>query len=158
MISLTEIARPLESLVQKTNSAKLLGGRGKMMPHFIVEYTDNIKEKANITDLLKKINEVLIDRNDIFPTGGIRSRALELKDYQIADGNEDDAFVHAALKIGAGRSEQDKAKTCEALFTVMKEHFSELFEQRYLALSLELIEFSEGATYKQNNIHNRFKK
>ena len=47
------------------------------MPHFIVEYTDNIKEDANIPSLLKKVNDVLISRSDTFPIGGIRSRAIE---------------------------------------------------------------------------------
>lgn len=127
------------------------------MPHIIVEYTDNIKE-ADIPGLLKKINRVFIERNDIFPTGGIRSRAIELHDYCIADGAEDDAFVHATLKIGAGRKEEDKKATCDELFSVIKEHFSDQFAKRYLALSFELFEFSEAGTYKHNNIHQRFKK
>ncbi|MFC7394130.1 5-carboxymethyl-2-hydroxymuconate Delta-isomerase [Scopulibacillus cellulosilyticus] len=128
------------------------------MPHIIVEYTDNIKEEANIPELLKKLNGVLISRSRIFPTGGIRSRAIELHDYYIADGSEDDAFVHVTFKIGSGRSEADKKETCEALFDVIKSHFAELFEKRYLALSLDLVEFGEGGTYKHNNIHKRFKK
>lgn len=127
------------------------------MPHIIVEYTDNLKE-PDIRGLLKDINQVFIARNDIFPTGGIRSRAIELHDYCIADGAEDDAFVHATLKIGAGRSEADKKATCEELFGVIKEHFAELFANRFLALSLELVEFSEAGTFKHNNIHKRFKK
>ena len=126
------------------------------MPHFIIEYTDNIKDEADIPGLLKKINEVLISRSDVFPIGGIRSRAIELHDYRVADGTEDDAFVHGMLKIGGGRSEDDKKSACDALFDVMKEHFSELFAKRYLALSMELVEF-QTATYKQNNIHQRYK-
>ncbi|GIN87295.1 5-carboxymethyl-2-hydroxymuconate isomerase [Heyndrickxia sporothermodurans] len=128
------------------------------MPHFIIEYTDNLKKEANIQELLKKVNEVLIGRKDIFPIGGIRSRAIELHNYFIADGSNDDAFVHACLKIGAGRSEDDKKATCSEIFEVMKDHFAELYESRYLALSLELIEFSEAGTYKHNNIHQRYKK
>ena len=127
------------------------------MPHFIIEYTDNIKEEANIPVLLEKVNKVLISKGDLFPIGGIRSRAIELKDYRIADGLEDDAFVHAALKIGAGRSNEEKQSTCEEIFETVKTHFSELYEKRYLALSMELVEFSEAGTYKQNNIHKRFK-
>jgi 5-carboxymethyl-2-hydroxymuconate isomerase len=128
------------------------------MPHFILEYTDNIKEETNISELLKKIHHVLISRSDIFPIGGIRSRTIELNDYCVADGTEDDAFVHGTLKIGAGRPEQVKKAVCEEIFEVMKEHFSALFEKRYLALSLELYEFSELGTYKHNNIHDRYKK
>ncbi|QGQ44807.1 5-carboxymethyl-2-hydroxymuconate Delta-isomerase [Metabacillus sediminilitoris] len=128
------------------------------MPHFIVEYTDNIKTEANIPLLLEKANKILISKSPLFPVGGIRSRAIELKDYYIADGEEDYAFVHATLKIGAGRSEDEKKATCEELFSAMKDHFAELYNKRYLALSMELFEFSEAGTYKQNNIHGQFKK
>jgi 5-carboxymethyl-2-hydroxymuconate isomerase len=126
------------------------------MPHFIIEYTDNIKAEANIPLLLEKVNKILISKAPIFPVGGIRSRAIELKDYYIADGEEDYAFLHATLKIGAGRSEKDKKATCDEIFAAMKDHFADLYKLRYLALSLELFEFSEAGTYKQNNIHERF--
>ena len=128
------------------------------MPHFIVEYTSNIKAEARIPQLLAKANEILIAQGGIFPTGGIRSRAIELHDYSIADGQADYAFVHCNLKIGAGRTDAIKKKVCDQLFDAIKEHFAELFSRRYLALSLELNEFSESGTYKHNNMHARFKK
>ncbi|RLQ97382.1 5-carboxymethyl-2-hydroxymuconate Delta-isomerase [Falsibacillus albus] len=126
------------------------------MPHFIVEYTDNLKQEGDIKAFLQKVNEYMMSRGDVFPTGGIRSRAIELHDYVIADGQEDDAFVHATLKLGKGRSEEVKKLVCEELFSLMKEHFAGLFDKRYLALSMELMEFAHG-TYKHNNIHKRFK-
>ncbi|WCN39528.1 5-carboxymethyl-2-hydroxymuconate Delta-isomerase [Aneurinibacillus uraniidurans] len=128
------------------------------MPHIIVEYTDNVKAEGDISGLLQKINDVLIGRAPLFPIGGIRSRAIELQDYCVADGTADDAFVHVTLKIGAGRSEADKKAVCDELFATVKDHFAELFATRYLALSMELVEFSEAGTYKHNNIHVRYKK
>lgn len=127
------------------------------MPHFIVEYTDNIKQDGDIPSLLKKVNDVLISQRGVFPTGGIRSRAIELKDYVIADGMEDDAFIHAQLKIGSGRTEEEKKKVCDDIFNVLTDHFAELLKKRYIALSFELHEF-QHATYKKNNIHTRYKK
>lgn len=127
------------------------------MPHFILEYTDNIRNEANISLLLKKVNEILIAKAPLFPVGGIRSRAIAIEDYCIADGKEDYAFVHATLKIGLGRSEQDKEETCQAIFNTMKEHFQIIYNKRFLALSLELYEFSEAGTLKLNNIHQHFK-
>jgi 5-carboxymethyl-2-hydroxymuconate isomerase len=126
------------------------------MPHFIVEYTANIKAEADIPKLLAKVNETLIAQGGIFPIGGIRSRAIELHDYSIADGQADYAFVHCNLKIGAGRTEAQKKKVCDELFAAIQAHFADLFAKRHLALSLELNEFSESGTYKQNNIHRRF--
>jgi 5-carboxymethyl-2-hydroxymuconate isomerase len=128
------------------------------MPHFFLEYTSNIKAEARIPELLTKVNRVLMAQGGVFPTGGIRSRAIELTDYAIADGAADYAFVHASLKIGSGRSQAEKKKACDELFAMMEEHFADLFARRYLALSMEFGEFSEGGTYKHNNLHARFKK
>ena len=128
------------------------------MPQVIVEYTDNIKAEADIPALLKKVNQTIIGQpGEIFPPGGTRSRALELTDYRMADGDEDYAFVHVTFKIGAGRTEVQKKKVCDDLFEMLKAHFAALFARRYLALSMELYEFDERGTYKHNNVHARFK-
>ena len=128
------------------------------MPHFIVEYTVNIKDEADIPGLLRKINAVLMAQGGVFPTGAIRSRAICLTEYAVADSTVDDAFVHATLKIGAGREPPVKKKACEELFDMIKAHFADLYAKRSLALSMELYEFDEGGTYKHNNIHVRYRK
>ncbi|HZF15285.1 MAG TPA: 5-carboxymethyl-2-hydroxymuconate Delta-isomerase [Steroidobacteraceae bacterium] len=132
------------------------------MAHLIIEYTANLKPEARLAELLTKANDIIIaqeiDRHGVFPVGGIRSRAVELTDYRMADGAADYAFVHATFKIGAGRSPAVKKKVCDELFGMMKAHFAELYARRYLALSLELYEFDEGGTYKHNNVHARFRK
>ena len=126
------------------------------MPHITVEYTANLKPDADIPGLLARINAVMIAQGDAFPIGGIRSRAIELADYRIADGAADDAFVHVTVKIGAGRDESVKKAAFDALFAAIKTHFAALHARRYLALSMEIAEFSEAGTYKHNNIHARF--
>ena len=126
------------------------------MAHFIVEYTHNIAAEADIPGLLREANEALIAQQ-VYPIGGIRSRAIELTDWRMADGAEDYAFVHGTLKIGAGRSREVRQRTGDALFEMMKTHFAELFAHRYLALSLELYEFDEAGTWKHNNVHARFR-
>ncbi|WP_010094294.1 5-carboxymethyl-2-hydroxymuconate Delta-isomerase [Ornithinibacillus scapharcae] len=127
------------------------------MPHITVEYTDNLKQDGNIVGLLKKINKTLIEGGDAFPIGGIRSRAIALHDYVVADGTgEEDAFVHVTIKIGSGRSEDVKKRACDKVFEVVENHFENQFNTRPLALSLELFEFMYP-TYKKNNIHQRYR-
>lgn len=128
------------------------------MPHLIYEYTDNLGAEADIPGLLRKSNQVLIDQGGVFPTGAIRSRAVRLTEYYVADGAADDAFVHATLKMGAGRPQAAKKKTGDELFQMLSEHFAALYAARTLALSLEIVEFSEAGTWKQNNIHARYRK
>src|SRR5690625_289640 len=102
------------------------------MPHLIIEYTDNLKAEVNIPELLKKANHSLLQHRDIIPIGGLRTRAIELKDYCVADGTEDDAFVHATIKLGSGRSEEAIKKVCDDLFETIKSHFAPIFEKRFL--------------------------
>jgi 5-carboxymethyl-2-hydroxymuconate isomerase len=131
------------------------------MPHIVVEYTDNLRY-ARMPELLQQFASVMRAQcdaagNPVYPVGGIRVRAVKLAEYCIADGAEDDAFVHVTVKIGAGRTEAVEKATCDALFDALKEHFSDVFARRYLALSLEQQRFSEAGTYKHNNIHARFR-
>jgi 5-carboxymethyl-2-hydroxymuconate isomerase len=126
--------------------------------HVIVEYTANIRAQADIAGLLCAINDALIAQPGIFPVGGIRSRAVELSEYRMADGAADYAFVHITLKMGAGRDAETRTRVGDELFEAVKAHFADLYSQRLLALSMEVCEFDERGTYKQNNVHARFKK
>lgn len=128
------------------------------MPHLIYEYTDNLGAEADIGGLLRKSNQLLIAQGGVFPIGGIRSRAIRLTEYCIADGTQDDAFVHASLKIGVGRTAAEKQKAGDELFQMISNHFAGRYGSRGLALSLEIAEFSESGTWKLNNIHARYKK
>ena len=128
------------------------------MAHVIVEYTSNIRAEAAVAKLLQTINDALIAQHGVFPIGGIRSRAIELADYRMADGAADYAFVHVTLKIGAGRDAATKKRVCDELFAAIKAHFADLYAKRLLALSMELYEFDEGGTYKHNNVHALFRK
>ncbi len=122
------------------------------MPHFICECTDNIKEQAKLKELFAKVNQALADTK-IFPLGGIRSRAIYLDTYQMADGKHDYAFCHMTLKIGAGRSLEDRSNTGKLIFEIIKDHFSELASKRLLALSFTMEELDPILNYKQNNVH-----
>lgn len=128
------------------------------MPHLVVEYTDNI-QNPRIKELLRALNGVLLSRPDIYPVGGIRARAYRLTEYEVADNTEpNDAFVHVALKIAAGRSEEVRKQTGDELFKVLTDHFAQEFDSRPIAFSLDIQEFGEAGTWKKNNIHARYRK
>jgi 5-carboxymethyl-2-hydroxymuconate isomerase len=132
------------------------------MSHMTLEYSANLRTEGRFGDLCRKLatfmSTLRVDGAVVFPPGGVRVRAIACDDYGIADGTVRDAgFVHAILKIGAGRSDTAKQATCVGLFDIMKAHFAEMFAKRGLALSLELNEFSETGTLKHNNLHAHFK-
>jgi 5-carboxymethyl-2-hydroxymuconate isomerase len=128
-----------------------------------VEYSANLRAGGRLgelcRDLARYMTALRIEGAAVFPPGGVRVRAIACEEFCIADGTLEDAgFVHAILKIGAGRSEEVKHTTCAGLFDIMKAHFADQFAKQGLALSLELNEFSESGTLKHNNLHGRFKK
>ncbi len=131
------------------------------MPHLTLEYSANLADAKDIGALCNTLAQCLDAQRDgeqrVYPLGGIRVRALRCEQYCIADGRPDAAFLHASLKIGAGRSEAVRKATGEALFALIKQHFAAEFEQQGLALSLEISEFSEAGTWKHNNLHARLK-
>src|SRR6267142_1707928 len=129
------------------------------MSHMTLEYSANLRDAGRFGELCRKLAQFMtalrVDGAAVFPPGGVRVRALACEEYCIADGTAGDAgFVHAILKIGAGRGDAAKQAACTGLFDIMKAHFAE----QGLALSLELNEFSEAGTLKHNNLHARFKK
>ena len=107
--------------------------------------------------LFAKVNEALA-ATGIFPLAGVRSRAIWLDTWQMADGKQDYAFVHMTLKIGHGRSLESRQQVGEMLFALIKEHFAALMAQRYLALSFTMEELDPVLNYKQNNVHALFNK
>ncbi|MFM0372153.1 5-carboxymethyl-2-hydroxymuconate Delta-isomerase [Paraburkholderia aspalathi] len=131
------------------------------MPHLTLEYSANLADEASIGQLCTSLAACLDAQRDndqhVFPLGGIRVRALRCDQYCIADGRPDAAFLHANLKIAAGRSDAVKKATGDALFEAIKQHFAAEFEKHGLALSLEINEFSEAGTWKHNNLHARLK-
>jgi 5-carboxymethyl-2-hydroxymuconate isomerase len=133
------------------------------MSHLTLEYSANLRDGGGFVDLCRKLSQFMValrvGQQAVFPPGGVRVRAIACEEYCIADGTlADAAFVHANLKIGAGRSEAAKQATCTGLFDIMKAHFADRYEKAGLALSLELNEFSEAGTLKHNNLHARFKR
>ncbi|MFK3559185.1 5-carboxymethyl-2-hydroxymuconate Delta-isomerase [Pasteurella multocida] len=126
------------------------------MPHFIVEATDNLRDDVDWQPLFKQVHDYLASTG-IFPLGGIRSRVHWVDVYRMADGIEDDAFVHITLKIGAGRDEASLKPVGEQVFTLLTNYFQPLFEKRYFALSFEMAELHPTLNFKKNNVHLRFK-
>lgn len=127
------------------------------MAHFTLEYTRNLTAEGDVPGLLRAVNRALLAQDGVFPPGGIRSRAIELEHWCMADDAEDYAFAHATLKIGGGRDPTVVQAAADAVFAAMKTHFAALYAKRWLALSMELHEFDERGTWKHNNVHARFR-
>ena len=110
------------------------------MPHFILEHSGNLTNESLDLDVLF---ERLVDEavgTGIFPLAGVRCRAHNCEYFRVADGTATFGFVHLHVRIGSGRSEEQKASAAKVLFSVLTEHLAALYESQGLAISFELSE------------------
>jgi 5-carboxymethyl-2-hydroxymuconate isomerase len=119
------------------------------MPHLTLEYTDNLD--FEIQPLLARLHEELVATGAV-NLKGIKSRAVRLTDYRIADGDLDYAFVHVNLLIREGRLLEVQQEASRRVMNVLKETFGKRFESGYLSLSVDIKEMGEGIAQTLHNI------
>ena len=126
------------------------------MPHLTIEYSANIENGADLSALCRALHRALID-SGLFEPGAIRVRARPCPHYAIADLMAENGFADMTLRLGAGRSEADKARIGKALLAVAETHFAPLLARPHFALSLEVQEIAAPFSWKINAIHPRLR-
>jgi len=126
------------------------------MPHLCMEYSANLAERVDLSDLCRRLNATLLDTG-FFEPGAIRVRTLRCDHYSVADELPDNAFLDASLRIGEGRSEADRKQIGEALFACFQAELAALFDTPHFCLSLEVRQISRELSWKKNAIHPRLR-
>jgi 5-carboxymethyl-2-hydroxymuconate isomerase len=126
------------------------------VPHLILEYSANLDTMIDMTALCRILNRTLFETK-LFELGAIRVRAVRSEAYAIADDMPQNAFVDGNLRIGFGRSSEDKKHVGEALFIAMTEFFKTKFAAPHFALTLEVREIDADLSWKKNAIHPRLR-
>jgi 5-carboxymethyl-2-hydroxymuconate isomerase len=119
------------------------------MPHLTLEYTDNVD--LDVQPLLARLHEELVATGAV-NLKGIKSRAVRLTDYRIADGDPAYAFVHVSLLIREGRPLEVQQEAARRVMNVLKETLGKRFESGYLSLSVDIKEMGEGIAQTLHNI------
>ena len=122
------------------------------MPHLTVEYSANLEPDIDAARLVATVHEAAL-ATGIFPEGGVRTRAARRDVYAIADGHPDNAFVHLAIRIGAGRSPDARKQAGQTIFAALTAALEEVFAARPLGISMELTESNPEMSWKRNNLH-----
>ncbi|MEO5620082.1 MAG: 5-carboxymethyl-2-hydroxymuconate Delta-isomerase [Cypionkella sp.] len=126
------------------------------MPHLTIEYSANLDTKSDIAGLCRSLHAAML-ATGLFELGAIRVRALCADSYAVADLLDQNAFADLRLRIGAGRSEADKARAGELIFAAATTHFAPLFETPHFALTLDISEIHPKLSWKKNAIHPRLR-
>jgi len=124
------------------------------LAYLTLQYSDNLEKHLHFEKICDSLRLVMLDQK-IFPKAGVRVRAYPISSYSIADGHSENAFIDMILRIGMGRSEDQKLKTGEMLMMELETNVEKLLKTGFLALALEIIEIDSKFSWKMNPIHKR---
>ena len=126
------------------------------MPHLTIEYSANLDARADMAGLCRVLHAAIF-ATGLFELGAIRVRALPCADYAVADLLPENSFADLRMRIGVGRSAEDKARAGAAIFAAAVDHFAALFETPHFALTLDISEIDAALSWKKNAIHPRLR-
>ncbi len=127
------------------------------MAHLTIQYSIELEKEYNIETFTEGLRATMC-KTKIFPVGGIRVRAWSTNKNAIADGNKNNKYVDLILRMGKGRTLDEKKKVGEKIIEFSKIFFSKEIENNYFALALEIIEIDTELSWKLNTIHARLNK
>lgn len=126
------------------------------MPHLAVEYSANLDSQSDMGALCKSLQATMM-ASGLFELGAVRVRARPCPHYAIADMLPENAFADMILRIGTGRSEDEKKAVGQALMRTAEAHFAPLLARPHFALTLEVQEISPTFSWRTNAIHPRLR-
>ena len=118
------------------------------MPQVIVEYTENLAGFPT-AEVLRVLNQRLIACGEFQPHD-IKSRAVCVRDFLVADGDDAHAFVHVSLSILSGRSQATKAAISQSLMGALQTLLAPMPDLT-LQLSIEVRDM-ERAVYSKSSV------
>ena len=126
------------------------------MPHLTVEYSANLADQSDMDALCTALHATMM-ASGLFELGALRVRARPCPHYAVADMLAENSFADMILRIGAGRSDDEKKSIGAALMRTTEAHFAPQLARPHIALTLEVQEISADFSWKTNAIHPRLR-
>ena len=114
------------------------------MPHYILEYSNNISEETDPQHFFPALHQILIEEG--FDASKIKSRIVRHDYYYIGNGNAKNAFVHLTLSILNRHSLEKRKRVGGRILAYLKKYFSKSLSKLNLKISVEIREL-EQETY-----------
>jgi 5-carboxymethyl-2-hydroxymuconate isomerase len=108
-----------------------------------MEYSTNIRPLPNLHEVLKELHEILPTvLTDCDPLS-IKSRAVGLDIFRVANQPEGAGLVHLEVAIMTGRTSENRKATSGALVQMLGRHFRDAMESQPLSITVEIREMEK---------------
>lgn len=120
------------------------------MPHVTVEYSTNLDQRVDMQPVIDAVHAAALATGFV-PLDGLRTRGEARSMYRIADGHPDNAFVAITVRLGPGRSADDKHRLLAALLDAVESTIGPDVAANVM-LSAEWGEIDPAARINRNNL------
>lgn len=117
------------------------------MPHLILEYSSNVKEKDDFHKLFSGLHQILVDIAKA-NLESCKSRAVEHNIFYIGDGSSNHAFVHLEIRLAEGRSFKVREEVGQKALEALERFFSQSLKNLDLQITVESTEFLRNLYFK----------
>jgi 5-carboxymethyl-2-hydroxymuconate isomerase len=122
------------------------------MPHVIIEHSANVADHVDINKVVSAMHERVL-ATGLAPLAGLRTRAIPVEHFVVADGLESNGYVAVTARLGPGRSTEQKQHLLSEMMSVLDEQLAPMVE--HLALSVELQDIDPSSRINKNYLRAR---
>ena len=117
------------------------------MPHLTVEYSHNLTGFPE-TQALTELNQAVTSSPEIADETDLKSRVLQVQQFAVGTAPDQRAFVHAQLRLLAGRSPEAKLDLTDRIAKVLRQ-LTPRPEGVLVQLSVEIVDMDRGSYVKE---------
>jgi len=122
------------------------------MAHLTIEYSANLETAVDMQAFCELARQAMAE-SGLMPLAGIRVRAFRAEHTAVADGDPANAFADMVLRMGPGRSEDQRMQVLELVYgrleTWLESRLAHI--DMPFALSLEILELNYPFAEKRMN-------
>jgi 5-carboxymethyl-2-hydroxymuconate isomerase len=118
------------------------------MPQVTFEYTSNISQLADYRRIVPTLHELIV-REIATDLASCKTRLVEVRDFVIADGAQDEAFIHVAIATLSGRTWEQKASLSEKALALVAATVPEERRRQTIQITVEIRDLDSSAYRKQ---------
>ena len=117
------------------------------MPHLTVEYSHNLSNFPQ-AQVLSELNAAVTSSPEIADEADLKSRVRQVQQFAVGTAPDQRAFVHAQLRLLAGRSPEAKADLTERIAAVLRQRMPRP-EGVLVQLSVQIVDMDRGSYIKE---------
>jgi len=117
------------------------------MPHFILEYSSNLKVKKTYLALFSKLHTLAEEKLGIDPLN-CKSRAIRRKIFHVSDGDPANAFAHLTIRLFEGHNPDAKQEVGATALSLLQDFYKKSAKKLIFQPTVEIVEIKKEHYFK----------